>query len=197
VIRALVLDVDGVLVKAGVFGEVLDERYGLSRDATASFFQGPFVQCVLGRADLRAEIAPFVREWSFEGAVDDLLRLWFEADSEVDAAVLDVVERVREEGVPCYVASTQERYRASYLASEIGLASRFDGLFFSCHVGSKKPEAAFFDHVVREIDVRPDELLFFDDHPPNVHGARERGWNAEEHRFGDDIEPVLMRYLRE
>ena len=193
-VKALVLDVDGVLVRAGVFADVLERDHGLDRAATSGFFHGPFKDCVLGRTDLKDAISPFLNDWGWSGSVDDCLRVWFEADSTVNDEVLGLVASVRAKGLPCYVASTQESHRAAYLEKVLGFGDAFDGLFFSCRVGACKPERAFYDHVRSTIGVEAQEVLFFDDHDPNVEGARGCGWNAELYRWGDDMRSLLSRY---
>jgi hypothetical protein len=55
-IRAILLDVDGVLVEPMVFAKVLEAEHGLTPDDTASFFRGAFVRCLLRRADLKSEL---------------------------------------------------------------------------------------------------------------------------------------------
>lgn len=54
----------------------------------------------------------------------------------------------------------------------------FGQLVFSCDLGLMKPEAGIYEHVERCTGRPPQELLFFDDRPPNVDGALRRGWQA-------------------
>lgn len=124
-IEAVIFDVDGVLVRSGIFGARLLRELGLERDALDSFWRGPFVQCSLGLSDLKKEVAPFLEKWGYPGTVEDCLRAWFEADSALNADVFDEVARLRHRGVLCHVASTQERYRAAYLEGPMGLAAQF------------------------------------------------------------------------
>ena len=55
-IRAILLDVDGMLVESMVFAKVLEAEHGLTPDDTAAFFRGAFVRCLLGQADLKSEL---------------------------------------------------------------------------------------------------------------------------------------------
>jgi putative hydrolase of the HAD superfamily len=193
-IEAVVFDVDGVLVRSGVFGQRLRRELALQAAELDEFWRGPFGQCSLGLLDLKEAMKPFLERWSYPGTVDDCLRDWFEADSILNADVLDEVERLRHRGVPCHVASTQECHRAAYLEGAMGLAARFDRLFFSCHLGVKKPQLEFFQRVASELGTSPAALLFIDDQQMNVDAARAAGWNAELYAFGDDIASLLARH---
>lgn len=55
---------------------------------------------------------------------------------------------------------------------------RFSGGVFSGRVHHNKPEAAIFEKALAQFGVAPDQLVFLDDHAPNVHAARALGWNA-------------------
>lgn len=193
-IKAVAFDVDGVLVRAGAFAEILEREHGLDLEATAGFFNGPFKDCLLGSGDLKNAIAPFLREWGWPGSVDDCLRVWFEADSVVNAELLNLVAAVRVRGLGCFVASTQEAYRAKYLEDVLGFSQAFDALFFSCRVGASKPDPIFFQHVTTHAGADPGEILFLDDYEPNVSGARAFGWNAEIYRWGDDVRAMFIEH---
>jgi putative hydrolase of the HAD superfamily len=51
----------------------------------------------------------------------------------------------------------------------------FKKLFLSSTIGLRKPDAAAYDHVVKEIGVPAERIVFFDDLAENVEGARARG----------------------
>jgi putative hydrolase of the HAD superfamily len=61
----------------------------------------------------------------------------------------------------------------------MGFAESFDGLFFSCDLGVKKPDAAFFDAICTRVAMAPGSLLLIDDTPDNVRAAADAGWHAE------------------
>ncbi len=54
----------------------------------------------------------------------------------------------------------------------------FSLLVFSCDLALMKPEPEIYEQVERRTGRPPQELLFFDDRPPNVDGALRRGWQA-------------------
>jgi putative hydrolase of the HAD superfamily len=193
-IRAIAFDVDGVLVNSMVFAKVLARDYGLTLEDTAAFFQGPFKRCLLGEADLKAELPRFLASWGWPHSLEDFVARWFEADSELNLEMVDFATRARQRGIGCYVASTQERHRASYLEQEMGFADIFDGLFFSCRLRCQKPEPRLYELVLAEVGCEPEELLFLDDLHENVVAAREAGWNAETYRIGDNISEITGRY---
>lgn len=71
----------------------------------------------------------------------------------------------------------------------------FTHVFLSFEVGLHKPQPAIFEHVLRELDVAPDEIVFVDDSAQNVAAARALG--IEAHLVGgfDEAERVLIAQL--
>jgi putative hydrolase of the HAD superfamily len=180
VVQAVLFDVDGVLVHPWRFRAALARDHGITPDMTASFFKGPFLDCVQGRADLIDVLPPFLASWGWVGSASDFVGEWLSAENAPNEAVLSVVADIRRCAVPCFVASTQERRRARYLASEMRFNQLFDGLFFSSDVGVEKPNEGFLKAVAHHLGRSGMELLFFDDAVVNVEGARSAGWLAEQ-----------------
>jgi HAD superfamily hydrolase (TIGR01509 family) len=56
---------------------------------------------------------------------------------------------------------------------------RLDHLFVSQELGEAKPDPAIYLAAQNRINLPPDQILFFDDKPENVAGARAVGWHAE------------------
>ncbi|MBL7962886.1 MAG: HAD family phosphatase [Flavobacteriales bacterium] len=55
----------------------------------------------------------------------------------------------------------------------------FDAAYYSCEIGLRKPDAAIFQHVMKEQHALPGRTLFIDDSPQHVEGARAVGLHAE------------------
>ncbi len=93
-------------------------------------------------------------------------------------------------GAEVLVREVQKRARIALLSNTNALhwsrqrdADRiqelFELAFLSHEMGHVKPDAAAFEHVVRELGCAPDAILFLDDNQINVDGARAVGLRAE------------------
>lgn len=80
------------------------------------------------------------------------------------------------------VGGRLERYLASNypvwideLSRDLGLEAVVDGVVASCHVGVRKPDPAFFEHMLDRVGRPPGECLFVDDRPENCEAAERAG----------------------
>lgn len=116
-------------------------------------------------------------------------KVWLDAHSGVDWKLIELVQSMRRNGVKVVVGSNAASDHYSNLVSD-GMLDHFDGIYVSSTMGAniKKPDAAFFDFILRDMDVDPRETLFIDDNAGHVEGARKAGLNAEQYgAWGDMI----------
>ncbi len=68
------------------------------------------------------------------------------------------------------------------IAAELEARHAFLGCFrdgvFSARVHHNKPEPAIFELAAARFDAAPQQLLFIDDHAPNIEAARALGWQG-------------------
>jgi putative hydrolase of the HAD superfamily len=194
--NVLVLDVDGVLcVPPGLHAARIERELGLTREHTREFFHGEFRKCLVGDADLKEAIRPFLVEWRVRSSVDEFLDEWFATEHVIDERIIGLVGGLRRSGIRCALATNQERYRLEYLRHQMGFAEHFDAIFGSAEIGVVKPEVRFFNHVAAAMQVAPSELMFFDDHQGNVDGARAAGWDGRLYTTFDECAAEIGRFF--
>ncbi len=83
---------------------------------------------------------------------------------------------------------------ADHLEATHDFVGWFDDGVFSARVKAIKPEPAIFALAAERFGVPPSELLFFDDHRPNIAAARAAGWAAEHFTDAASALPALRRH---
>jgi putative hydrolase of the HAD superfamily len=199
-ILKIFFDVDGVIIEGWhdkperrrPWDTTIKEDLGVDRDAfRKTFFGLPFATstppmhfCAKGERDLKEALAAVLPSVGYRGPVDTFVRYWFERDSHINHAVLDVVKLLASHtDAELYLATGQERYRAAYLWDELGFKEYFLDIFYSAKLGCSKNEREFFEKINYELGVaaeieRGDRPLFFDDTEAVVNIARSCGWDA-------------------
>ncbi|MFZ1686065.1 MAG: HAD family phosphatase [Flavobacteriales bacterium] len=72
----------------------------------------------------------------------------------------------------------------------------FDGAYYSCEMGLRKPDAQAYHHVIKQHGAVPERTLFIDDSVQHVVGAREAGLHAEHLDLHKEDLGAMMRRLQ-
>ena len=197
-IKAILFDADGVIIRSEFFSTTFSKEYGTSAEVLQSFFNGDFLDCVVGKKDLKEELEKRRESWGWPDSTDALLGYWFSAEHIVDTGLVSVISRLRSAGIACYLATNQEKYRTQYLIDEMGFADIFDSIFASCYLGVRKPQPEFYQSILTEIgNPLPNEVLYFDDSHSNIDAALALGINAEFYTDFDRGIELLKYYVPE
>ena len=88
------------------------------------------------------------------------------------------LRRLHARGVPLHYLSNMPEPFASHFERTHDFMKLFDSGVFSSRVQLIKPEPAIFEHAAEVFGREPGDLLFLDDHEPNIVAARAAGWQA-------------------
>lgn len=197
-IEAVVFDLGGVILEvnfdrvfsawasdAGIEAQRIRERYRLDADyarhergeidATEYFNQ------LRGKLDLSLTDQQFLSGWNrmVGGRIEGVEK------------VLARFARLR----PLYIFSnTNMAHHACWAFEHAGLLRDFKRLFLSFEMRMRKPEARAFEFISQEVGVPLEKILFFDDTPENIEGARALGIQAILVRGLGDLEATLEKF---
>lgn len=104
----------------------------------------------------------------------------------------EVVARLKGR-VPLYLVSNTNILHFPYLWERYPLVHGFTGYILSYRLGSRKPEPAFYQALIKEAACPPADCLFIDDKLPFVAAARALGLTAWQFTGAEDF----TRNLRE
>ena len=191
----LVLDIDGVVVhSAPDWPEKLRASWGLAVDELLGFFDSPpFAQVLQGRLDVYVALHEWLEPKGLADRVQEFVGFWFENDSIIDREVLAMADAWRgRTGGRVFAASNQEHHRVAFLRDHRGLGAHFDEIVYSAALGVCKPDRVFFTNAQARMGVTAARtILFVDDRPANVDGARMCGWRAALYRGRESLARVL------
>ncbi len=196
-VKAVIFDADGMIVHGDRFSKRLETQFGISTAVTGPFFGKEFQLCLIGKADLKQELAKHIDSWGWKKSVDDLLDFWFGLEYiKIDLRFGPIISKLKADGVCVYLATNNERYRTENLTINRGIGNWFDGVFSSAYIGFKKPEVQFFQRITDEIGVDKAHIIFWDDDPENIEGARAFGIPTELFIDFDSFEQKITGLLR-
>lgn len=191
-IKAVLFDVDGVLINGNLFSQNYFDDFGYK--IPSDFFVTEFEDALVGKKDLKEILRSKLVEWKWKKSVDELVEYWLNVSQEVDQELVNVVLLLKSKGIKCFVVTNQEKYRAENVAVKLGFNKLFDGFFPSAHVGYTKPNSKFFQKVLKKINYQADNVVYFDDSPENIRGASLLGIKAFLYKDSDTLKKVLKEY---
>lgn len=184
-IRALMVDVDGVLVHGrpadGLRWDTdLQADLGIHPDdlLRVLFHADDWRDIVIGRRDLKDALERALPQVAPNVPVQTFLDYWFAMDARINESLLAELRELRAKGLVLHLATNQEHHRARYLMNDLGIAAHVDGIFYSAALGCRKPDREFFEQVTAALGFTPAEIAFIDDAEQNVDAARRHGWRA-------------------
>lgn len=135
-------------------------------------------------------------------------------DEEIDAALnqfliaipphrLRMLARLRAEGYRVYMLSnTNPIMWHSKIADEFRkdgyeMSHYFDAEVTSFAAGCAKPDPEIFRYTARELSIRPQETMFFDDSERNLQEAARHGFHTCLVPEGEDIDAIISRMKEE
>ncbi len=196
--RAVLLDADGVVQRTKSDWRTM-MAYLIPPDADIDAFMSDFFTAeapsLVGKGNLEADLERMLSKWNSTASLSKALDVFRMIEPYTD--VLAIVRSIRHNRTTCHIASNQNPYRAAYMSRELGYNQLFDSEYYSCHLGCQKPDTAFFQTIMDNLEVsRPDDLIFVDDNVRNVEAAIALGINALYFNSASGTS-VLAQYLSE
>ncbi len=196
--KVLLFDLNEVIIcpSRELFSVQFSRKYNIPLDSIVGFIKGEeFQKALIGKADLKEIIEPYLKEWGWFGTVEDVLEFWFKSESEMDTRFLEIIEAIREKGYKVYAGTNQERYRTEHIRFDMGLDKCFDKFFSSCYIGAKKPDYKFYNHFLNEIEAEPEEVIFWDDSEKNINAAKNLGIDAHQYKNYEEFLKIMKNYF--
>lgn len=125
-----------------------------------------YLECLRNRFQLGLSYEQFLEGWNEV----------FLGESKGMAELLDALRsKVQLFGL----TNTNQLHHDEWKVRYASLFSRLERIFVSSELGCRKPEPEIFRAVQSKVGVtQADQILFFDDAPENIAGARTWGWRA-------------------
>jgi putative hydrolase of the HAD superfamily len=151
-----------------------------------------------GLLDFLDVLPPVLSRWGVTEKARDV-RQWLNAIT-VDHDILALVSELRLRGYCCALATNQQPHRAEFMANQLGYRALFDRCFFSCDMRLAKPDPRYFQAILAELQLKPDDVIFVDDKPQNVRAASSLGIhsicfaNSKDGRAHTALRQVLAQF---
>ncbi len=112
----------------------------------------------------------------------------------LDPRMLAWIESLQNAGLRTAILSNMVGEVLGRMRRDFSWLGGFTQLTWSCELGIAKPDPAIYLHTCEKLGVRPEEALFLDDKPVNVHAAEQVGLHALHFRSVDQLRADLAAH---
>lgn len=95
---------------------------------------------------------------------------------------------------PLYLVSNTNTLHFEYIKKNYALLEPFQAFVLSFEVGSRKPQPAIYQALIRQTGLPPSQCLFVDDKPPFVEAAHRQGLTAWQFTSPETFVEDLQRH---
>ena len=196
-IEALLFDLGGVVIdidfERAFRGWQSISQLSLEEIKFAFKFDAPYERHERGEITAAGYFAHLRAVLKLQGSEARIAECWNSIFVGEIPETLEMIRSVRAV-VPCYAfTNTNPTHQGAWTAVAPRLVQSFDRVFASHEIGLRKPEKRAFEYIAAAIGVSLPSILFFDDLPENVEGARAAGLKTVHVRGPGDVRDALRR----
>lgn len=114
----------------------------------------------------------------------------------------EMLERLRKEYNLCILSNINNlhlNYIHKYLKTTYQVLDfedrYFDKVFYSHHIGKRKPDSEIYEYIMNNLQVAPEDVLFIDDLAENIAAAKNHGWHGQVHDPSNNIVNMIDAYI--
>lgn len=179
-IKGIIFDLGGVIAPYGMLereAEFISNEFGVPKeDAIKAIKDSNYNLPELGREDSFAFWRRVYAQLGINASDEDVrasLQSWADRVAIISGPMLALVDELRESYKIGLLSNTSVEYTSA--VKDRGFWAHFDDAVFSYKVGLRKPDPAIYRLAAERLGFPPEQLVFVDDLPANIEGAREVG----------------------
>ncbi len=199
-IKCILFDADGVMINSEKFSIQYQKKFDVTNKEMLLFFNSIFQDCIIGKADLKKAIVPYLANWKWNGTVDELLQFWFKSEHKINKKIIPLIKHLRKRNIKCCLATNQEKYRTQYMKEKMGFSDIFDAIYSSAEIGYKKPKHKFykfiFDDLNKNKNIDKKQILYIDNTSSAIKAAKKFGFNTHIYTDNDKFERMIKPLLK-
>ena len=197
-IKFVIFDTDGMVVHRKMrFSQRFSEEFNIPKEKILTFFENEFQPCLIGKADLKNEIQKYLIEWKWNKSTEEFLQYWFESENNISKEIIEIAQRLRADGIKCFLSTNNEKYRVDYLFNRLGLNKYFDGIFYSAKIEYMKQDERFWQEVLKQLKTSDKKsVLCWDDEQRKLEAAKKFGFITELYTNLNEFKNKIKKYTK-
>ena len=194
-IKAIIFDLGAVILNIN-YQNTIDEFSKLGVRNASSFYSKKaqanlFNQIETGDITVEKFLTKLQKETN-NSSINQISEAWNAMLLDLPKNRLAVIQSLKKE-YPIYLLSNTNAIHIDALKKKIGnkkwekFCNLFDKMYLSHELGLRKPDAAIFEYILKEQNLKPEEVFFIDDSPEHIQGANKLGIKTHHLKTEEEI----------
>lgn len=193
-VRAVLFDMGGVLVELGS----LDELLGLSADSGKEFWESWLTSDAVrkyerGLTDTATFAEHLVEEFQLTLSADEFVERFRQFPRGLFPGAVELVAGLPSGLITGILSNTNELHWENQISADV-IKRLCQRSYLSYELHMVKPDLDLFEHIIADLGLPADQILFIDDNQINVDGARTAGLYAEVAQGVGEAGKALSKY---
>ncbi len=172
----------------------ISELSGLTTERLHSIFDNHWPKLKIGKESTKNFWKDVLRESSKHIAGNDLEKE-YESNIFIDKEMLKIVDEVKKKNYRIVLLPNETKEWIDYKIKRFQLNMIFDKIYCSAYLAIGKPNKEIFEYVLKDLMIKPEELLFIDNQENNIEVARSLGINSILYTNSQKAKGEIMRSL--
>ena len=194
-IKAIIFDLGAVILNIN-YQNTIDEFSKLGVKNASTFYSKKaranlFNQIETGSITAEEFLAELQKETN-NASINQVSEAWNAMLLDLPENRLALIQSLKKE-LSIYLLSNTNTIHIDAFKKKIGnvkwvkFCNLFDKMYLSHELGLRKPNTAIFQYILREQNLKPEEVFFIDDSPEHIEGANKLGIKTHHLKNGEEI----------
>jgi len=178
-IKAVILDLNGIFIQGPRLSDRFQEKFGVSTDEFL-----PILKEIMAKirkpdaGDVFVYWKSYLEKWGVNLTREEFLNFWFGSEKEVPE-ISELARQIKKKGIKIFILSNNFKERADYYKENTQFLEEIpDKIYYSWQTGFVKPDPEAFKNLLTENNLKPEECIYVDDSRENIKVASDLGMSA-------------------
>jgi HAD superfamily hydrolase (TIGR01509 family) len=196
-IKAIIFDLNGILIKSRKLGKRFEEDFGVTEDI---FLPKLFdIMKEVRKPNARPAFSywePVLKGWHLNLSESEFWDYWFKEEYPSERLISFIKSLKEKKDIKIFILSNNFKERAEYYNHYPWIHNIVDKIYFSWQTGFIKPNPKAWELVLSENKLKPEECIYFDDKEENINVSKKIGIKSFLFTNEEELEKIINNEIK-